>query len=47
METKVIKIRPAVFQIFNFIIQDLNNFPRKKRQKTENVVFIGFVQTEK
>ena len=45
-ETKIIKIRRAVLEIFNFNVQDLDNFQSAKQQKTENVVFIGFVQTE-
>ena len=33
------EIRQAVLEIFNFTDQDFDNFPRKKRQKTENGVF--------
>ena len=37
-ETKIVKIRLAVLEIFNFKDLDLNSFPRRKRLKTENVV---------
>ena len=38
-ETKIVKIRQAVLEIFNFKDLDLDNFPRKNDWKTENVVF--------
>ena len=38
-ETKIVKIRQAVLEIFNFKYQDLDTFPRKNDRKTENVVF--------
>ena len=46
-ETNIIKICRAVLEIFNFNDQDFGQFSEKKRQKIENVVFRGFVQTEK
>ena len=36
-ETKIIKIGPAVLEIFHFKDQDLDNFTRKNDGKTENV----------
>ena len=39
-ETKIIEIRQAVLEIFNFEDQDLDNFGRKNDKKTENVVFL-------
>ena len=38
-ETKIIKIRQTVLEIFNFKNQDLDTFPRLNNRKTENVVF--------
>ena len=38
-ETKIVKIRQGVLEIFNFKDLDLDSFTRKKRLKTENVVF--------
>ena len=45
-ETKIIKIHEAVLKVFNFKDQDLDTFPEEKRQKTENVVWRGFLPTE-
>ena len=38
-ETKIIKIRQAILEIFNFKNRDLDNFTRKNNRKTENVRF--------
>ena len=40
IETKIIKTRPAVLQIFNFKDQDLDSFPiKKKQQKNQKICF--------
>ena len=44
-DTKIVKIRQAVLEIFNFKDLDLNRF-QKKRLKNENVVFRGFAKTK-
>ena len=38
-ETKIVKIRQAVLEIFDFKYLDLDSFPRKNDWKNENVVF--------
>ena len=43
-ETKIIKIRQAVLEVFNFKDLDLDSFPRKNDWKTENVVFLEVFQ---
>ena len=40
----MVKIRQAVLEIFNFKDLDLDSFTRKKRLKTENVVFLEVLQ---
>ena len=47
IDTKIIKTRPAVLQIFNFKDQDLDSFPIKKNnRKTKKFVFRGFAKAE-
>ena len=38
-ETKIIKIRQAVLEMFNFKDRDLDSFSTKNDRKTENVVY--------
>ena len=45
-ETKIVKIRRAVLEIFKFKHQDLESFPRKNDRKPKMSVLRGFVQTE-
>ena len=46
IETKIIKTRPAVLQIFNFKDQDLDSFPIKKTTEKPKNVFRGFAKAE-
>ena len=46
IDTKIIKTRRAVLQIFNFKDQDLDSFPIKKQQKNQKFVFRGFAKAE-
>ena len=39
IETKIIKIRQAVLEVFNFKDRDLDNFTTKNDRKNENVFF--------
>ena len=39
-ETKIVKIRQAVLEIFNFKDLDLDSFPRKKRLKNRKCCFL-------
>ena len=41
IETKIIKTRPAVLQIFNFKDQDLDSFPIKKTSEKPKNLFLG------
>ena len=43
IETKIIKIRPAVLQIFNFKDQDLDSFPIKKTTEKQKNLFLGIL----
>ena len=41
IETKIIKTRPAVLQIFNFKDQDLDSFAIKKNNRKTNKFVLG------
>ena len=45
-ETKIVKIRQAVLEIFNFKDLDLDSFPRKATEKPKMLFFISFAKTK-